>query len=68
MHLANVLVQNIGDYGVNVANVDEMLACKVELLLVVFFQSELWRGEMVNSGAKEQLGIGLQCSLLNADT
>lgn len=45
MHLVDVLVQNISHYGVNVTNIDEMLASKVELFLVVFFQSELQQGE-----------------------
>lgn len=41
VHLVNIFVQDISNYGVNIAKVNEVLASKVKLFLVVFFQSML---------------------------
>jgi hypothetical protein len=41
IHLVNVFVQDVSNYGVNIAEVNEVLASEVKLLLVMFFQSML---------------------------
>ena len=41
IHLVNVFVQDVSNYGVNITKVNEVLASQVKLLLVMFFQSML---------------------------
>lgn len=40
-HFRDILVQDVGHHGINVSNVNEVLASEEKLLLVMLFQGKL---------------------------
>lgn len=41
-HLGNVFLNEVCEYGIYVAQVDQMLSGKVKLSIIVFFESQLY--------------------------
>jgi len=65
--LGNILMQDIGEDSVDIANVYEVLTSKEKLLLIMFFQAQLNNSTI--SAVKDYLyKKHILCNLLRRDT